>query len=345
MKWSIIALVALGLLAGLCAALLVISMQAPRQKPGPANDPALEVPESINMLVAKDDLSPRDLVVSDSVDTRTALRKDFQGTYTDPAQIIGKVLLVPMKKGQPFTAACFAGDNERMRLASALEPGKRAVCLTLEDPSGIERIIYPGSMVDVLATLKTRVDEENEQSVSFTLLQNVMVLAVGQQTIVTEQAAPDAKEPKPNTDATVTLIVDSAQAEQLRLAAASGKVSVVMRNPMDTAEGKANGVRFGALAPILVSIETANRKRREAREREAQSKLDNERKRFENEMERQRFEMEKVKNDVELTKARYEKELETLRMQKETVMAPRWETLVFRGGVVDAKYFPIEAGQ
>lgn len=344
MKWSIISLVALGLLAGLCAALLVISMQAQRPKAGPAPDQGLVSSETVNLLVASADLAPRALVVAGSVAAQSvATSKAIEGTYTDPAQIIGKVLVVPMKKGQLFTVACFAGDNERMRLASALEPGKRAVCLTLEDPSGIDRILYPGSMVDVLTTLKTRVDEDTEQSISFTLLQNVMVLAVGAQTIVTQQV-PDSKEPRAN-DTTVTLLVDSSQAERLRLATASGKVSVVMRNPMDGAEGKATGVRFGSLSPILASIEERERKRREDHDKEAQAKLDNDRKRFDNEMERQRFEMERTRNDVDLAKARYEKELETLRMQKETILAPRWETQILRGGVVDAKYFPIEGGQ
>ena len=341
MKWSVIALIALGIVAGLCAALLVVSMQASSRRPLRVQDAALAPREEITVLVASSDLPSRAVVVAPSVAERT-LAPDVvpEGAFTDAVQVIGKVLLVPMAKGQPFTRACFANETAGLRLASALAPGTRAFCMTLDDSSGMEKILYPGSMVDVLTTLKTKTGEDTEQTLSFTLLQNVMVLAVGQESIVTPA---DAAQPVLGRgEATLTLLVSSEQAEKLRLAAATGELSVTMRNPMDSESQASTGVRLGTLAPILASIEERERKRREQREKEAVAKLEADRIKYADEMERQRYAMEKTRNETELARERYEQEIFKLRESKEATFAPRWEMILLRGGASEVRSFSIE---
>ncbi|HVS10183.1 MAG TPA: Flp pilus assembly protein CpaB [Planctomycetota bacterium] len=344
MRWSVIALIALGIVAGLCAALLVVSMQASSRSPARVQDAALAPRKEITLLVASSDLPSRAVVVASSVADRTVAPDAVpEGAFTDAVQVIGKVLLVPMAEGQPFTRACFANETAGLRLASALAPGTRAFCITLADSSGVERILYPGSMVDVLTTLKTKTGEDTEQTLSFTLLQNVMVLAVGQQSIVTPG---DAAQPAlGRSEATLTLLVSSEQAEKLRLAAATGTLSVTMRNPMDSESQASAGVRLGTLAPILASIEERERKQREQREREAVAKLEADRLKYADEMERQRYAMEKTRNETELARERYEQELFKLRQTGEEVTAPRWEMTVLRGGAPEVRSFPIEGSE
>lgn len=341
MKWSLAALIALGLLAGLCAALLVISLKAPPEETAGATGNEVQAPRPIKVLVASTDLAASDLVVARSIGFKEVLSDAAPaGAFSDAIQIIGKVLLVPMTEGQPFTPACFAGDTDRLRLASALAPGKRAVCLTLEDPSGIERILYPGAIVDVLSTMKPEVDGGDAPTISFTLLQNVLLLAVGSKTIVTPSVLPEGLDTS-GSDATITLLVNTDEAEKLRLAMATGKVSLVMRNPMDSASVKVTGVRRGSLAPMLDSFEDRDRKARERREQEDQAKVNAESKRVADEQERRRLELEKARFETELARERYEQEVEKLRVQKLVEVAPFWETEILRGGVAATKSFPI----
>jgi pilus assembly protein CpaB len=346
MKWSVVALIVLGLVAGLCAALLVISLRTPLPREAPANAaPAEGAPsEPVTVLVAANALPSRTVVDASAIETRRVAPTAVPaGSFTDPVQVVGKVLLVPMTAGQPFTVTCFAGENAALRLASSLAPGSRAVSMTLDNPAGIDQILYPGCMVDVLTTQKVRAEDDLEQTLSFTLLQNVMVLTVGDQTIV--DPTPALPQQSARTDqANLTLLLDSEQAEKLRLAAATGKLSVTMRNPNDPSSDETQGVRLGTLAPALFSVEEHNRRRREQREQDALAKIEADRQRFAAEMERQRYALEQTRNEVEIARERYEQELAKARRSREESEAPKWETVILRGGASETKKFPTDDG-
>jgi Flp pilus assembly protein CpaB len=117
--------------------------------------------------------------------------------------------------------------------------GKRAVTLSLDDHSGLERILYPGCIVDVVASFKVNASEEMGRAVSTTLLQNIEVLAVEGSSVVNKED-PDKVEARTTRTGTrrsllVTVMVDSKQAEALQLATQHGEVSLAMRNPADVA--------------------------------------------------------------------------------------------------------------
>jgi Flp pilus assembly protein CpaB len=215
--------------------------------------------------------------------------------------------------------------------------------MKLDDPAGIDQILYPGCMVDVLTTQKVHPEGDPEQTLSFTLLQNVMVLTVGSQTIVDPSpAAP----PAGRTDqANLTLLLDAEQAEKLRLAAATGKLSVAMRNPNDATSAETQGVRLGTLAPALFSVEEHNRRRREQREQDALAKIEADRQRYAAEMERQRYALEQTRNEVELARERYEQELARMRQSREEEAAPKWETVILRGSTSETKSFPVDGSR
>jgi pilus assembly protein CpaB len=170
------------------------------------------------------------------------------------ANAIGKVLLRAVEEGEAITSGLFAGLGSGVHLASALKPGMRAVSVTLTDNMGLEHLLYPGSVVDVLASMAVRDDAGGEaRPVSMTLLQGVFVLAVGDETVVSESAqATDVgslmRQPK---RPSVTLLVDSKQAELLKLAMQEGSVSMVLRNPADERAVVAEGTPLYELSPIL----------------------------------------------------------------------------------------------
>jgi pilus assembly protein CpaB len=246
MKWVTNGLFALGTVAAICAAVLVASMQSGSD--AETNAP----PRDVTVAVAARDL-PAMLVLDESAIVTRTVRAGLApaGSFGDPVQIIGKVLTSPVQAGQAFTEDAFAADGSPMRLAAALPEGRRAVTITMRDALGGENLLYPGCFVDVLATLRMN-NSEGDMPVTITLLQGVSVLAVGNRTIVspgaTDAAAP-IEEASTSDRPAITLLVDSRQAEMLKLAMEEGRVSVVLRNPHDIERPSGGGTDVAALAP------------------------------------------------------------------------------------------------
>lgn len=234
MKWSVAGLVLLGTAAALCAAVLVGSINADKAR---ANIPHLQESPEITVLIAKQDLNRLSVVEQDAFEKLVLPRAEApKGFLSNPAQVVGNVLTTNMIEGQPFVKSCFAANGPGVRLATKLMPGMRAVTVSLADYAGLEGLLYPGCVVDVLATFDVPTSARaGGQAISTTLLQNIQVLAVENETVGDEK-----KETVPNGESRfrkqlkVTLMVDSRQAEALQLAVEHGQISLALRNPTDT---------------------------------------------------------------------------------------------------------------
>lgn len=229
MKWSVIILVILGVFAALSASLLVNAL---RHDTGTGDDSLVEV------VVAKRPLPAMFVISARHVVKDRASKDELPGGYlTDPIQAVGKVLSVPMVEGQVLTRYCFVTEGTGAQLASALPPGMRAVSVSIAGHSLMGGLLHPGCVVDVLATFKLRAGKESRgQAISTTLLQGVQVLAIESSSIISksdEEGTLSKIKPRAGSRLTVTLMVDTKQAEALQLAMENGQVSLAMRNPLD----------------------------------------------------------------------------------------------------------------
>jgi len=142
-------------------------------------------------------------------------------------------------EGQVLTRYCFVTEGTGAQLASALPYGMRAVSVPIAGHSLMGGLLHPGSVVDVLATFKLRTGKESRgQAISTTLLHSVQVLAIEASSIVSKpddgkEGALGRKSVSVGSRLTVTLMVDSRQAEALQLAMENGHISLAMRNPLD----------------------------------------------------------------------------------------------------------------
>lgn len=231
-KWSIIVLVLLGLTAALCTALLTASIRA-QQFREVAHLPSPEV----KMLVAAKDVPAMTAIDSTAIAEKTVPSDHAPESYfSEPAQIIGKVLTVPVIEGQAFTRASFPIEGTGSHLAALLPEGKRAVCVSLSDYSGLEGLLYPGCVVDVLASFKVGSNSRLGNAVSTTLLENIEILAVENLTVGSsseEKEDSSRQSQQVSRGLLVALMVDSKQAEALQLAMEHGAISLAMRNPKD----------------------------------------------------------------------------------------------------------------
>ena len=231
MKWQVVGLILLGLVAAVAASVMVGWIQARKNPAGQAAD----ANRKINIVVAQKDLAATQIVGSDAVRMETVRLQEAPKDYlTEPVQVVGRVLTVPLVNGQPFTKTCFAKEGSGLHLATVLPEGMRAVGIQLNDDSGLAGILYPGCLVDVLVTLERRSSDETRAK-TVTLFQGVQVLGIAEETIVNTEgeAAKGSKTQGASKRRVVTLMLDRAQAERLQAVMKHGTVALTLRNPMD----------------------------------------------------------------------------------------------------------------
>ena len=335
MKWSILGLSLLGTLAAACAVVLVLSLQTSASPPSPVAAPPAKVP----VIVAVRDLEPRQVIGADDIATHDVDAKDMPaGALGDPVRTIGRVLITPMKAGQPFLEASFAGEGSGLHLASTLPPGQRAVSVSLTDDLGMEDLLYPGAVVDVLTTIKVDETGEGEKQISATILESIFVLAVGNDTIVSpNNDDPTVRGNRPR----VTLLVDAAQAERLKLAMENGSVSLVLRNPSDTTPVVSDGARLSSLAPIFERIAQQKRAQYLQQLADAEDKREKEWEKREYEMEQARYAIERAREEIEIARKEYEAAKYEATKVTEEETTPEWTTLILKGSTAETKVFKL----
>lgn len=141
-------------------------------------------------------------------------------------------LLFPVSANEPITSSKIASLTGIDGLSASIEVGKRAISVPITDTSGVAGLIQPRSHVDVLFTRPGSVAE----AVTTTVLEDVIVLAIGRNTEGTNSSTPataaQAAAARPQAQS-ATLLVTPAQARKLELAKNEGKISLSLRNPLD----------------------------------------------------------------------------------------------------------------
>ncbi len=126
-----------------------------------------------------------------------------------------------------------AADPGRDRLLTQrINKGKyRALSLPVDVPGSVSNMIQPNDHVDILGTFRFPGAEKGAalDMVTRTILQNVTVLAVGQQ-LMPSTAAGDGRR---NSYTTLTLAVTPKEAEFLVFAYQKGTLTFTLRNPAD----------------------------------------------------------------------------------------------------------------
>jgi pilus assembly protein CpaB len=150
------------------------------------------------------------------------------GAIVTEKQALNRVALYPIAASTPLVTGSLSPLAGADGIQATIEPGYRAVSVTINDVSGVAGLIQPGAHVDVLFTRPGTMAE----AITSTILQNVKVLAIGHS--VQANQAVDLKAPKVPV---ATLIVTPEQAQKLELAKNQGRISLSLRNPLDRSAG------------------------------------------------------------------------------------------------------------
>jgi pilus assembly protein CpaB len=160
--------------------------------------------------------------------------------FTTRERVVGRIPRERILANEFIRPERLADGNAGVGLHAVLPPGMRAVSLDLKDADAVAGFLEPGNYVDIVVTM-VRLDEEERTE---TLMQTVLVLGVNSmaENETTADAARRGKQ-RPS----VTFLVTQAQAEQLAFANSMGRISLSLRNVLDSAYKDLDGVALDDL--------------------------------------------------------------------------------------------------
>ncbi|HEV2423991.1 MAG TPA: Flp pilus assembly protein CpaB [Terriglobia bacterium] len=148
------------------------------------------------------------------------------GSFSRVEDCVGRALLTNIAANEPILDQKLAPREAGGGLPAVIPEGMRALSVRVDDVVGVAGFVVPGTMVDVLATGDPG-GTNGGDTVTRTILEDVRVLAAGQQTT-------QDKGGKPQTVSVVTLLVNPDQADRLTLASNEGRLRLALRNTIDT---------------------------------------------------------------------------------------------------------------
>jgi pilus assembly protein CpaB len=151
------------------------------------------------------------------------------GSFTAIKDILSggrRVVLSAIEANEPVLALKITGAGQRATLSALVKPGMKAVTIRVNDVEGVGGFVLPGDHVDVVLTRQL----DKGSATNEVVLQNTRVLAVDQ--------SADERLFKASVAKSVTLEVDTVDAQKVWLAASVGSLSLLLRKAGETAAVK-----------------------------------------------------------------------------------------------------------
>ena len=146
-----------------------------------------------------------------------------------------RVVLAALEANEPVLALKITGAGQRATLSALVKPGMKAVTIRVNDVEGVGGFVLPGDHVDVVLTRQI----EKGSATTEVVLQNTRVLAIDQ--------SADERAFKAAVAKSVTLEVDTVDAQKVWLASSVGSLSLLLRKAGETAQMKTRKITLNDL--------------------------------------------------------------------------------------------------
>jgi pilus assembly protein CpaB len=210
-----------------------------------------------------------DILANSVIDERMIQRIQVPAKYQQPKALVdireavGRVVAVPVPRGAQLLGT-YLEDAGRTALAFEVTRGRRAVTIAVSDVTGVGGLVRPGNFVDILGTFEFgrssggggqggRAGYTDERTETRTLMQNVLVIAAGQDYFgerpdarpqeqtrtMSEQAAQaqaNAASARTRDVRNVTVLVGPQQVQELVLAQRVGALTLALRSNLDSGQ-------------------------------------------------------------------------------------------------------------
>jgi pilus assembly protein CpaB len=170
------------------------------------------------------------------------------GAFDKIEDVVGRSVVYPLVKDEPILDRHLAMAGAGAGLTANIPAGMRAISVKSDEVVGVAGFLLPGTHVDVLLTYRS---EKSPELRTATVLQDVVILAAGQ------QIHPDP-ESKPTTVNVVTLLLKPEDAERIVLATGLGGIHFVLRNGLDREQTTAPSIGLDELAHTTASLSSSD---------------------------------------------------------------------------------------
>jgi pilus assembly protein CpaB len=197
---------------------------------------APHVERTVTVEAAARDMPAGTLLRKGDLKTVTLFEREIPKTAIREERLaINRPLLFPVSANEPLTGSKIAAASGIEGLAATIEIGMRAITVPITDGNSVAGLIPPRAHVDVLFTRPGNTSE----AVTSTILEDVIVLAIGRATEAPNSAATkEGAQAVPRAAATsATLLATPEQTRMIELAKNLGKISLALRNPLDETQG------------------------------------------------------------------------------------------------------------
>lgn len=187
--------------------------------------------DTVSLVRARGDIAAT-LQITDAMIETAMVPKSVapKQAISDPQEVIGRVSAQMIPQGMPIVSSMLSPKGTLAGMAARIPDGYRAVAVKVDEVVGVAGWVKPKSRVDVVAVMQINGSGRNE-TISRVILQNVEVLAVGQDIgNGGEDGAAMAK--------SVTLLVTPDAVPKLHLASTKGTIRLAMRNQNDGEGGQ-----------------------------------------------------------------------------------------------------------
>lgn len=227
------------------------------------------------VVTAKEVIPARTEITADMLQlTRVPASALLGGAFSDSSLVVGRIARIPIYPGEQLVQDKLASSRTDLGLSYIVPEGLRAMGIKVDKVISPGGLVRPGDRVDVVAVVDVEYtdivsDKEFTETRSFTVAQNIQVLAVEQDlenqvppvldaTTSSEEGRATANEgspveqPEANPEGTVvTLAFSLQQTQEVLLAAEKGSIRLVVRAPGDDEIVELDDSTFLSLADPL----------------------------------------------------------------------------------------------
>jgi pilus assembly protein CpaB len=178
----------------------------------------------VEVVVAKKNIKPATVLREEHISIRKIPAEFWHANAIHPrdfSKIQGRVLDYPVGEDQMILWGLLQ-TKKAPTFSSVVQPGRRAMTVPVDEINSISGMLEPADKIDLLLS----VSNEGKKTV-LPLLQNVSVMATGQQAIDNPQTGERRQ------FSTVTLDITTEQAKNVIIAREVGKLTALLRNPAD----------------------------------------------------------------------------------------------------------------
>lgn len=193
------------------------------------------------VLVAREDIPPGATIKEADVLLRELPTEGLpQYTFSQAADVVGRVVMAQMVKGQAVLETMLAPKGSSGGAQAMIPDGMRAVTIEVNEFSGVAGLLVPGCKVDMVQTIRSGEKSGEGDMVSKTVVENLRVIAVGRRVSTVG--------PEPEQLArSVTVLATQEQAETIDLVTHMGSPRLVLRNSLDNRVNGGKGVTLAEL--------------------------------------------------------------------------------------------------